>query len=99
LVTEAIKDETNLRAYRVYMAQMEYSRPLTIPPGTPKDRLEALRRAFKATLADSDFLAQANKLKLDINYVSGEESEKWVSEVLSISPKMKEELKYLSPVR
>jgi tripartite-type tricarboxylate transporter receptor subunit TctC len=78
---------------------MEYSRPLTIAPGTPKDRLEALRRAFKATLADGDFLAQANKLKLDINYVSGEESEKWVSEVLSISPKMKEELKYLSPVK
>jgi hypothetical protein len=99
LVAEAIRDEANLRAYRVYMAQMEYSRPLTIAPGTPKDRLEALRQAFKATLADTDFLAQANKLKLDINYVSGEESEKWVSEVLSISPKMKEELKYLSPVK
>jgi hypothetical protein len=31
--------------------------------------------------------------------VTGEESEKWVAEVLSISPKMKEELKYLSPVK
>lgn len=99
LVSEAIKDENHLRAYRVYMAQMEYSRPLTIAPNTPKERLEILRRAFKATLADSDFLAQATKLKLDINPVSGEESEKWVSEVLSISPKMKEELKYLSPVK
>jgi tripartite-type tricarboxylate transporter receptor subunit TctC len=99
LVSEAVKDETNLRAYRVYMAQMEYSRPLTIAPGTPKDRLETLRRALKATLADSDFLAHANKLKLDVIPVSGEESEKWVSEVLSISPRMKEELKYLSPVK
>ena len=99
LVSEAVKDEANLRAYRIYMAQMEYSRPLTIAPGTPKDRLETLRRAFKATLADSDFLAQAHKLKLDIIPVSGEESEKWVSEVLSISPRMKEELKYLSPVK
>lgn len=99
LVTEAIKDENHLRAYRVYMAQMEYSRPLTIAPNTPKAPLEILRRAFKATLADGDYLAQANKLKLDVNYVSGEETEKWVSEVLSISPKMKEELKYLSPVQ
>jgi tripartite-type tricarboxylate transporter receptor subunit TctC len=99
LVAQAIRDADNLRAYRVYMAQMEYSRPLTIAPGTPKDRLETLRRAFKATLTDSDFLAQANKLKLEIIPVSGEESEKWVSEVLSISPKMKEELKYLSPVQ
>jgi tripartite-type tricarboxylate transporter receptor subunit TctC len=99
LVTEAIKDENNLRAYRIYMAQMEYSRPLTVAPATPKERLEILRRAFKATLADGDYLAQANKLKLDVNYVSGEEAEKWVSEVLSISPKMKEELNYLSPVK
>jgi tripartite-type tricarboxylate transporter receptor subunit TctC len=99
LVSEAIKDENNLHAYRVYMAQMEYSRPYTIAPNTPKERLEILRRAFKAALADGDFLSQAVKLKLDINYVSGEESEKWVDEVLSISPKMKQELKYLSPVQ
>jgi tripartite-type tricarboxylate transporter receptor subunit TctC len=99
LVSEALKDEAHLRAYRVYMAQMEYSRPYTIAPGTPKERLEILRRAFNATLADSDFLAQANKLKLDINLVTGEESEKWVGEVLSISPALKEELKYLSPVK
>jgi tripartite-type tricarboxylate transporter receptor subunit TctC len=99
LVSEALKDEAHLRAYRVYMAQMEYSRPYTIAPGTPKERLEILRRAFNATLADSDFLAQANKLKLDINLVTGEESEKWVGEVLSISAALKEELKYLSPVK
>ena len=99
LVSEAVKDETNLRAYRVYMAQMEYSRPLTVAPNTPKERLEILRHAFKATLADSDYLSQATKLKLDIQHVSGEEAEKWVGEVLSISPKMKEELKYLSPVK
>jgi tripartite-type tricarboxylate transporter receptor subunit TctC len=99
LITETIKDANNLHAYRVYMAQMEYSRPLTSAPGTPKDRLDILRHAFKATLADAEFLAQANKSKLDINHVSGEECEKWVGEVLSISPKMKEELKYLSPVK
>ena len=98
LVSEAVKDEANLRAYRVYMAQMEYSRPFTITPGTPTNRLAILRRAFRAALADADYVAQAAKLKLDVQHVSGEECEKWVDEVLSISPKMKEELKYLSPV-
>jgi hypothetical protein len=61
--------------------------------------LEALRRAFQATLADGEFIAQANKLQLEIIPVSGEECDKWVNEVLSISPQMKEELKYLSPVK
>jgi tripartite-type tricarboxylate transporter receptor subunit TctC len=99
LVSEVIKDENHLRAYRAYMAQMEYSRPFTTAPNTPKERLEVLRRAFKATLADSEFLAQATKMRLDINYVSGEEAEKWVGEVLSLPPKLKDELKYLSPAQ
>jgi len=99
LVSEAIKDEASLNIYRIYMAQMEYSRPFTSPPALPKDRLAILRRAFKATLGDTDYLAQANKLKLDTLYVSGEEAEKWVNEVLSISPAVKESLQYLSPVK
>jgi tripartite-type tricarboxylate transporter receptor subunit TctC len=96
LVNSVIKDSGDLQTYKVYMAQMEYSRPLTTSPGTPAARLQILRRAFKATLADPEFLAQANKLKLDITHVSGEESEKLVDEVLSISPEVKENLGYLS---
>ncbi|MBM4261626.1 MAG: hypothetical protein FJ145_09370 [Deltaproteobacteria bacterium] len=99
LVSEAIKDEANMKLYRVYMAQMEYSRPLTTTPGVPKERLEILRRAFKATLSDPEYVAQAKKLRLDVEHVSGEEAEKLVAEVLSISPKTREELKYLSPLR
>jgi hypothetical protein len=99
LVSEVIRDASSLQTYRVYMAQMEYSRPLTTSPGVAQARLEILRRAFKATLADAEFLAQANKMKLDISYVSGEESEKLVKEVLSIPPKVKENLSYLSSAK
>jgi tripartite-type tricarboxylate transporter receptor subunit TctC len=99
LVSEVIRDETNLNTYQAYMAQMEFSRPLTTTPGVSRERLEILRRAFKATLADAEFLAQANKLKLDITLVSGEESERLVNQVLSIPPKVKENLSYLSSVK
>jgi tripartite-type tricarboxylate transporter receptor subunit TctC len=78
---------------------MEYQRPLTVAPGTPAERLETLRRAFKASLADPDFTAQANKSKLDITYVSGEEIDKIVADVLSISPKVKENLQFLSQAK
>ena len=92
LFSEVLKDEGNNNTYKAYMAQMEYQRPLTVAPGTPMERLETLRRAFKATLADPDFMAQASKSKLDITYVSGEEIDRIVDEVLSISPKVKENL-------
>ena len=99
LFTDVLKDEVNVATYKAYMAQMEYQRPLTITPGTPKERLEILRRAFKATLADPEFQAQANKSKLDITYVSGEEIDRIVAEVLSISPRVKDNLQFLSQAK
>lgn len=99
LFTDVLKDEFNVITYKAYMAQMEYQRPLTVSPGTPRDRLEILRRSFKATFSDPEFLAQANKLKLDITYVSGEEIDKIVAEVLSIPPKVKDNLQFLSQAK
>jgi len=55
------------------------TRPYALPPGTPKDRVELLRRAFQATMKDKDFLAEAVKSKLDVDPVSGEEVEKIVA--------------------
>lgn len=54
------------------------TRPYALPPGTPKDRVQLLRRAFRETLQDKDFLAEAIKSKLDVDPVSGEEVEKIV---------------------
>jgi tripartite-type tricarboxylate transporter receptor subunit TctC len=95
LFTEVLKEKVNVSTYGAYMSQMEYQRPLTVAPGTPKERLEILRRAFKATLNDPEFQTLTDKSKLDITYVSGEEIEKIVDEVLSISPKVKENLQFL----
>jgi tripartite-type tricarboxylate transporter receptor subunit TctC len=99
LFTEVLKDEVNVATYRAYMSQMEYQRPLTVSPGTPKDRLEILRRAFKATLSDPEFRAQVDQAKLDITYVSGEEIDRIVAEVLSVSPKVKENLQFLTQAK
>lgn len=55
------------------------TRPYALPPGTPKDRVQLLRRAFRETMKDKDFLAEAIKSKLDVDPVSGEEVEKIVA--------------------
>jgi tripartite-type tricarboxylate transporter receptor subunit TctC len=55
------------------------TRPYALPPGTPKDRVQMLRRAFRETMKDKDFLAEAVKSKLDVDPVSGEEVEKIVA--------------------
>jgi tripartite-type tricarboxylate transporter receptor subunit TctC len=99
LFTEILGSEINVATYKAYMSQMEYQRPLTVPPGTPRDRLDILRGAFKATLADPEFQTQAAKAKLDITFVSGEEAERLVAEVLAIAAKVKENLQFLTGSR
>ncbi len=73
------------------------ARPYVVPPGTPKDRVETLRKAFMATMKDSEFLAEAVKAKLDINPLDGAELERNVKEVFNLDPtlipKVKEILK------
>ena len=99
LFTEVLGGELNVATYKAYMAQMEYQRPLTVAPGTPRERLEILRRAFKATLDDPEFQAQASKSKLDITYVSGTEAEKLAADVLAIAPKVRENLQFLTQAK
>jgi len=52
--------------------------PYSLPPGTPKERLQELRTAFQETLRDKEFLAEAEKAKLDIDPIAGDEVERIV---------------------
>ncbi len=64
------------------------ARPYVLPPGTPKDRVQILRKAFIDTVKDPEFLADANKARLDINPLDGAELEKNVREVFNLDPKL-----------
>jgi tripartite-type tricarboxylate transporter receptor subunit TctC len=62
-------------------------RSYTMPPGTPKDRV------FQAALRDPAFLAEADKARLEINPVAGEEIERTVANLFKIDPAMAAKLK------
>jgi tripartite-type tricarboxylate transporter receptor subunit TctC len=70
-----------------------FARPFAAPPGTPKDRVDALRRALMATLKDPEFLAEAQKAKLSIDPVTGEELHKLVADVFTLDPALVAKLK------
>lgn len=69
------------------------ARPYVLPPGTPKDRVEMLRRAFIATMKDAEFLADAKKAKLDINPLDGNELERNVHAVFDLDAALVERAK------
>jgi tripartite-type tricarboxylate transporter receptor subunit TctC len=70
-----------------------YSRPFMAPPGTPKERVQILRRAFQETLSDKALLAEAEKAKLTLDPVSGEELEKLVADLFTLDASFVEKLK------
>ena len=70
-----------------------FARPLALPPGTPKDRVLILRKAFQETLKDSAFLAEADKAKLTLEPATAEELEKMVAEAFALEPALLAKLK------
>jgi tripartite-type tricarboxylate transporter receptor subunit TctC len=77
--------------------QYQILRLYTLPPGTPKERVEALRRGFEQTMKDPEFKAEMNKARLPIDPVSGAELEKIINGFFKLDPallaKLKETLK------
>jgi tripartite-type tricarboxylate transporter receptor subunit TctC len=64
-----------------------------LPPGTPKDRVEIVRRAFADTMKDAEFIADAKKSKLGVDPMTGDELEKTVSGLFKIAPGVVSKLK------
>jgi tripartite-type tricarboxylate transporter receptor subunit TctC len=62
------------------------ARPYVLPPGTPKDRVMTLRKAFMEVMKDPDFLADTNKAKLDVSPLDGAELERNVKEMFNLDP-------------
>jgi len=69
------------------------TRPYALGPGTPKDRVQLLRKAFVETLKDADFLADAKKSRLDTDPLTGEEIQKIVAALFKMDQGLVNQLK------
>jgi tripartite-type tricarboxylate transporter receptor subunit TctC len=73
----------------------QMGRPLATTPGTPPERVAALRAAFAATMKDPEFLAEAQKLNFEVAPVLGEAMQRIVAKILSTPPAVAERAKPL----
>jgi len=69
-----------------------FARPYVLAPGVPEDRAEALAQALSRTMSDPDFLADAEKAKLDIAPLTGAQVRKLVQEFLGMPAEQKSRL-------
>jgi tripartite-type tricarboxylate transporter receptor subunit TctC len=64
-----------------------------LPPNTPKERVQILRKALAATFKDPDFLADAQRARLDLNPLSGDELQEAVERLWKLDKPLVEKLK------
>ena len=77
LITDLAQNDEQRQILRLIFARQGLGRPFVGPPGIPADRLAALRAGFEATMKDPAFLAEADKLKLEVNPLTGAQVEAW----------------------
>jgi tripartite-type tricarboxylate transporter receptor subunit TctC len=81
LVVDLAKTDEDRAILRLIFARQVMAWPYLTPPGVSADRIEALRKAFNDTMQDADFLAEAEKARLEITPVAGADVEKLVQDV------------------
>jgi tripartite-type tricarboxylate transporter receptor subunit TctC len=86
LLIELASNDRDRKLMTFVSAETAISRALVTTPGVPAERLEALRRAFDATMKDPQFLADANKAQMDISPMTGEESQIIADQIANTPP-------------
>jgi hypothetical protein len=70
-IWQYIKSDESRKAAEVVISQQAFERPYFAAPGTPPERVDALRTAFDATLRDPQFLADAGRIGMDVSPMGG----------------------------
>lgn len=86
VVMNLAKNEEDRAVLEMMAATTAVGRVFILPPGVPAERAAALRKGFADTLADPEFVAEADKRKMDLDPMSGEEVQKIVVKLAKSPP-------------
>lgn len=93
LIVDLTQNESDKRLLEIVFARQTIAFPFCAPPEVPPDRLKAIRDAFARTLADPQFLADAEKANMSIGPVSGDEMLAILKRVYASEPALVERVK------
>jgi len=85
-IMKYVKDDTTRKAVELILSQQVFHRSFIAPPETPPEALKILRDAFDATMKDPQFLAETEKLRIDVAPLSGAKVQEVVQKLYQ-SPK------------
>jgi tripartite-type tricarboxylate transporter receptor subunit TctC len=80
-LSSLIESDEDQALINLILARQPLGRPFLAPPGVPEERVEMLRQAFMDTMEDPEFIAEAERIALELNPLSGEELQQIVQGV------------------
>lgn len=90
---DLVRSEEDKQVMELLYSQQDFGRPFILPPDVPQDRVAILRRAFDRALADSELLAAAARMNIEISPVSGENLQKQVESLYAMPSQIVERAK------
>jgi tripartite-type tricarboxylate transporter receptor subunit TctC len=92
-IWDFVKDEEARKIVELVVSQQVFMRSYIAPPGTPDDRIEILRQAFDQTVKDPEFLADARRMRIAIEPLSGTKVQELVAKLYATPKSVVEEAK------
>ena len=74
------------------------ARPFAAPPGVPPERAVALQKAFVDVVADKDYLAEAEKLRIEIAPLTGAQMLDTIRKLAAAPPDVLEHMRRIRSV-
>jgi len=81
------------QVFALYASGSAIGRSLIAPPGIPAERAQALRTAFQAMAKDPDFVAEIQRLSVELDPMPGEQLERLVAQTLNTPAAVRERAK------
>ncbi len=101
LAVDFAKTPENRKVMELIYSSETFGRPYMVSPGVPAERVTALRAAFMAAMRDKELLAEAEKIGLIVDPISGEElqalAERIYATPTSIVEQAKQAMVYRAP--
>lgn len=93
LLLDYAKTEDQKQVFEFVSKAVLIGRPIATTPDVPKDRVAALRRAFDQTLRDPGLIADAEKQRIDVSPMTGEETERLVRALIASPQPVKDKVR------
>jgi tripartite-type tricarboxylate transporter receptor subunit TctC len=81
LIMDQAANDQQRRTLKLIISRQELAYAFAAPPDLPDDRAKALRTAFDRTMKDPEFLAEADKMGIEVSAMTGGDVDRLMKEI------------------